>query len=354
MRADLSLKIPARSAELKDYALQLQAAFGPGGTLYPTYGLFAPPVQLDAFTAALVAAFVANEKTGRNSVTATRWTIAKQEWLDYVRPIRQQIANFPEPDPPLGLVTALGVAGTFSSTPNTLEVGDFVTVSGLPGPPGVGSISGGAGAYVPPGPQTYYVSVVTDSTHFELQYPPQVPMAIVTVAGVISQLEFQPGAYGELSRPLKVRLRINPHFTNKGIAGSNVLNRTPIAVTKAAPEFSMLPVGTLQIQFRYHYDGVTSKRGKYLSSQKPIGASELQFFYKLTRPSEGGDPHAGFVPMLIATRSPFTWQAPASLGGKNIWVACRYISAKGEAGVMSGVQSCIVPLVGGTGQTTIS
>jgi hypothetical protein len=150
-----------------------------------------------------------------------------------------------------------------------------------------------------------------------------------------------------VSRALKLGIRVNPHFNSKGVAGALAAPRTRVEVTAGSPQFSITPSGNLQIKIRYHSDGapLRTRSVKVKSSAKPRGADIVQFYYKMRAPVPGGQ-YSDMLPMVSGKRSPFCFTFDGAYGGKTAYIACRYISPRGEVGDWSPLTPCTVPVVG--------
>lgn len=249
MRAPKDLKIPTINAELDTWAYNFGTLLGFAGASFATYGLAAAPTNLGTLINAFHNARIANLKPNQSIALTGALAIAKDNLLNYVRPLAQAISNAPE-----------------------------TTVS----------------------------------------------------------------------RALKIGIRVNPKFTSKAVAGANVVPRTKILVTDSAPVISALPSDNLTLKCQYHFSGANLRTGssKKRSSAKPVGAESVQWFYKVTAPVPGRDPYEGMVPMVTATRSPFTFTFSPALAGRTAFMAARFVSQRGQYGAWSGVISSTIPVEG--------
>ena len=153
-----------------------------------------------------------------------------------------------------------------------------------------------------------------------------------------------------VSRAAKVALRVNPHWNSKGV--SDVIGaepRTRIEIPPVAPDFYAEAAGNLGVKVRYHFHGApvrqNSPKNHIRSSAKPIFATAVQFYYKLLPPTRP-DPYAGMVPMVTATKSPFAFYFDPSIGGRQVYIACRYVNARGETGPWSEIYGMTVSIEG--------
>ena len=163
--------------------------------------------------------------------------------------------------------------------------------------------------------------------------------------------EVSAGGITGVSRANKIAIRVNPKINSKAVAGADAVARTKIEVTDSVPIIDILPVDNLMVKCQYHYSGAGLRTGssKKRSSAKPVGAGEVQFFYKITPPAPGQNPYAGMVSMATATKSPFTYKFDAVLGGRTAYIAARFVSNRGEFGGWSEMAICTIPIKGVAG-----